>query len=305
MKADFLWEVSVEISPAAEEAVSAVGESLFGLFPSIYSDFETGVTRAFFYLPSNRWTAGQKNLLEKKLAQLARFGLPAPPARLQVRRLKKEEWADSWKRHFTPISISDRLLVKPGWDRTSPKRGQKTILLDPGLSFGTGHHATTQFCLEELVRLRKKGRPQSVLDVGTGSGILAIGAVKLGYNPVHAFDFDPQCVKVSRENAKKNRVLDRLKVERHDLTRLPLRSARSYDTVCANLIFDLLIQERKRLIRRVKPGGALILSGILRIQFDRVRKAFLSEGLTLETTAINGEWQSATFRTCFQRPALV
>jgi ribosomal protein L11 methyltransferase len=131
--------------------------------------------------------------------------------------------------------------------------------------------------------------------VGTGSGILAIAAVKLGYAPVHAFDFDPESVRVARANARVNHVERKLSITRRDLTRLPIAASQRYDLVCANLISTLLIAERKRIVARVKPGGTLVVAGILHSEFGEVRAAFEALGLRLGVSQREQEWTSGTF----------
>ena len=129
------------------------------------------------------------------------------------------------------------------------------VILDPGLSFGTGQHPTTLFCLRQLARCRRRGVRQSLLDIGCGSGILAIAAAKLGYSPVLALDNDPEAVRASRRNIKRNNV--RVEVRRADLTRLPLATRRRYDVICANLICDLLAGEGEKIRHWLKPGGEI------------------------------------------------
>ena len=127
---------------------------------------------------------------------------------MRLNKVPPEDWAESWKRHFKPIEIGGDLLILPSWSKRKPKTGQAVVVLDPGLSFGTGQHATTSFCLNEIVKLRRSSKASelSLLDGGTGSGILAIAAAKLGYKPVEAFDFDPVSVRVARANATSNGV---------------------------------------------------------------------------------------------------
>ena len=120
--------------------------------------------------------------------------------------IRHEDWAESWKRHFKPIEIGRRLLIKPSWSRRRPKPHQQVVVLDPGLSFGTGQHPTTAFCLAEVARLVKNAPARSFLDIGTGSGILAIAAARLNYQPIWAFDFDPEAVRMARANAQTNQV---------------------------------------------------------------------------------------------------
>ena len=235
-------------------------------------------------------------------------GLKLGSGKISVKRLPRENWAESWKKHFKPFEVGDALLVKPSWSKRRERRGQQVIVLDPGLSFGTGHHATTGFCLRELARLARGrvGAPRrpdasarrpylSFLDIGTGSGILAIAAAKLGYAPVHAFDFDPESVRVATANAKHNRASVGLRLRQQDLTKLPLRSAVKFDFVCANLISTLLIAERRRIANRLKPNGVLVLAGILKQEFAEVRRAYEKIGLQAVASKCEKEWRSGSF----------
>jgi ribosomal protein L11 methyltransferase len=166
-------------------------------------------------------------------------------------------------------------------------------VLDPGLSFGTGQHPTTRFCLEQVVAFRDKRMKQSLLDVGTGSGILALAAAKLGYSPVRAFDFDPAAVRIARANAVRNRAADRVRFDRKDVTQA--KSDSRYDLICANLLADLLVAERDRLLAWLKPGGRLVLAGILRSQFRNIQVTYEEAGLNLISHDAQKEWESGAF----------
>ena len=187
------------------------------------------------------------------------------------------------------------MLVKPGWSKRRPRAGRRVVVLDPGLSFGTGHHETTRFCLEQLAACRRAGTRQSFLDIGTGSGILSIAAAKLGYSPVEAFDFDPESIRVSRQNARRNRVQDRVRPQRRDLTRLPAQGGRKWDVICANLTADLLADAAEKIRARLKPGGQLIVAGVLRREFRRICDIFATFRLTLAENQVKKEWQSGRF----------
>ena len=293
-----LLKVSVHIAPEAEDAFVERLHALTGVAPSIYTDFETKETRAIVFLEPKKVRLPQlKKQLAASVALIRESGLDAGPGTVTVETVKKEDWAESWKRHFQPIEIDDALLIKPSWIKQKPRKGQKVIVLDPGLSFGTGHHATTSFCLEQLVKLRSPdGKKQSLLDVGCGSGILAIGGALLGYAPIQTFDFDPEAVRVAKTNAEVNGVADRVKPTRKDLTKLPAKGATKFDIICANLIYDLLLSDGRKLVHRLKPGGRLVLAGILITQFPKVLDQFEKWGLTLEATRLEKEWQSGTFR---------
>jgi ribosomal protein L11 methyltransferase len=237
--------------------------------------------------------------------------------KIKTTKVRREDWSESWKRHFKAIQIGDALLIKPSWIKRKPRKNQAVVILDPGLSFGTGQHATTSFCLDQIVaairrppQIQKKAKDAalsreaatpflrasaSFLDIGTGSGILAIAAAKLGYQPVRAFDFDPEAVRVACANAQVNQVQGKLKITRDDVTKLPLRPARKYDLVCANLISNLLIAERRRIVAQLHRGGTLVLAGILRSEFPQVQKAFEDLGLQLFRCKIEKEWRSGSF----------
>jgi ribosomal protein L11 methyltransferase len=285
-----LWKVSLHIAPEAEDAASELLADRFDIPASVYSDVETRETTASVYV--DQFRDSDRTALREGLRRIHDAGLDVGPGKISVRGVRREDWAESWKRHFKPLEISSRLLVKPSWSKRKPKRGQAVVILDPGLSFGTGQHPTTAFCLEQLAALRHDGTKQSLLDVGCGSGILAIAAVKLGYQRVEAFDFDPEAVRVAKENARVNAVQPG--ITRRDLTRLP-QTGKQFEVVCANLIYDLLIAERDKLLNRLAPGGTLVLAGILNEQFTAVKREFTRAGMKVVAQRTVGEWTSGTF----------
>ena len=292
-----LWRVSVTTSLAAEDAVMELLGTLLGTPASAYFNLETGVSIASVYLTGKKGLpAAKKAEISAGLDRMKHFGLDARPATIEAVKVKREDWAESWKRHFKALEVGRSLLVKPSWIKKAPRKNQAVVILDPGLSFGTGQHATTSFCLSEIVMAHKKQQPGSFLDIGTGSGILAISAAKLGYRPVEAFDYDPESVRVAKANAAVNGVSAKIKLSRRDVTRLPLRAAKQFDLVCANLISNLLLAERKRIVNRVKPGGTLVLAGILAIEFGEVQAAFESLGWKLVADKIEKEWRSGSFQ---------
>ncbi|HLP76642.1 MAG TPA: 50S ribosomal protein L11 methyltransferase [Candidatus Paceibacterota bacterium] len=297
MKAKPLWKISIATIPEAEDAVSELLQSVAGEPVSSYTDVETLETTVAAYLSSEPHSSAFRRNLAQGLDAIKRCGLATGSGKVSVQRIRREDWAESWKRHFKAIEIGSALLIKPSWIKRKLRQGQAVVVLDPGLSFGTGQHPTTSFCLRQLVEHRgvKGGIRPSLLDVGTGSGILAIAAVKLGYAPIEAFDFDPESVRVAKENAGKNRVANKLKITRADLTKLPKRSAKRYDVVCANLISTLLVAERDRILNRLKPDGVLIIAGILEKEFGEVQKAFERAGLKMIAARTEKEWRSGAF----------
>ncbi len=295
MKTRALWKVGVATTAEAEEAVEELLAAVFRQPVVSYTNAETRRTLVTVYLNAEPDARETRRRLKEGLENVARCGLAVGEGKISVGKVRREDWAESWKRHFHPIAVSETLLIKPSWSRRRPRKGQKIVVLDPGLSFGTGQHPTTGFCLEQLAQLRRNGERQALLDAGCGSGILAIAAAKIGYAPVGAFDFDPEAVRVARMNARKNRVERKVRFSQQDLNQLPVKTAKRYSVVCANLISSLLISARKRLLARVEPGGALIVAGILDVEFAQVQKVYEAMGLRLVASQGEGEWRSGTF----------
>jgi ribosomal protein L11 methyltransferase len=292
-----LRQVAVVTNAGAEEAVGELLEREFGQVPSVLADMATGLSTVSVYreLVAAKVPKTRARLL-LSLRGMATDGLDVSPGRIRIRAVPPQDWSESWKRHFKPIDLGPSLLVKPTWSRRKPRRGQAVVILDPGLSFGTGQHATTRFCLEQVAACRDGSAVQSFLDIGTGSGILAIAAAKLGYSPVAAFDFDPDCVRIAAANAELNQVTALVEPVLGDITRLPKRGAVRHDLVCANLIWDLLIGERDRILARVADGGSLVLAGILRTQFEAVQEAYAAAGWRMVKAKSEREWRSGLFR---------
>lgn len=290
-----LWQVCVTTTAEAEEVAIEAMASEFGVPASCYTDFETHIAQVSAYLearPAN--LDALLKAIRARLLKAKQAGIRIGAATVEFREMKRENWAESWKRHFKPLAIGSALLLKPSWSKRAAKPGQRVIVLDPGLSFGTGHHATTSYCLREVVRFCARGGG-SFLDIGTGSGILAIAASKLGCRKIEAFDFDPESVRVARENARRNRVDAVLKFQQADVTKLPRKPARQFDLVCANLISNLLCAERERIVARVAPGGTLVLAGILKTEFEMVEGSFESLGMKRVRRRDEKEWASGAF----------
>jgi len=271
-------------------------ERIIGQPAFVYVDAEKQTTVASVYASkTSDWSAASRAALRRELQRLRAAGLPIGSGRISVEKVRREDWAESWKRHFKPIEIGSALLLKPSWSQRRPKKNQAVVVLDPGLSFGTGQHPTTRFCLEQIVAVRKPGWAQSFLDLGTGSGILAIAAARLGYRPVAATDFDPEAIRIARANAKQNGVLGKVRFICQDLLGEPIGSRQKHDVICANLIFDLLLEASARIASRLKPGGVLVLAGILRAQFPQVRAEYEKRGLRLIRSKAENEWVGGAF----------
>ena len=306
-----IWKIAIATTTEAEDAVTDLLYTVFAIPVSSYTDVETGAVTVATYVTENPFAISRSSQQQKKelhpkarlrdgLKRIKDCGLDIGPARIFSQKVRREDWSESWKRHFHPLKIGTALLVKPSWSKVKPRPGQAVITLDPGLSFGTGQHPTTDFCLRQLTKHRPRSgdsrQSRSLLDIGCGSGILGIAAARLGYAPVEAFDFDPEAVRIALENARKNRVSHKIDISRRDVTKQPLRAARKFDVVCANLISTLLIAERARILASLKPGGILVVAGILTVEFALVQKAYEGNGLRMIASRTRKEWRSAAFQ---------
>lgn len=207
--------------------------------------------------------------------------------------VRQEDWAEGWKQHFSAVRIGRRLIVKPTWETFSPKDGEVVVNLDPGMAFGTGTHGTTRLCLEALAALFDgPSPPQRVLDVGTGSGILAIAAAALGATRVLACDIDVEACRITSENAALNGVGDLIEVTPEPLSTLP----GEFDLVLANILAEENVRLAAELVSRVLPAGALVLSGILREKEDMVVKSFAAFPLTGPEITRREEWSCLLYR---------
>lgn len=210
-----------------------------------------------------------------------------PSSSVHVITLQDRDWTTFWRRHFRIQDIGSHLRIVPVWER-APDRKRLNLWIDPGLSFGTGDHFTTRFCLEQIERAAEIIHPSSFLDVGTGSGILAIAAAKLGIRLVAAADNDPQSLRQAKKNIKRNRLpTNRIQLFTADISQpgLVLKPA---DVVCANILSNILIQGAPTLWRATRRW--LILSGIRESEADGVVEAYLNAGAREILRDGDGNW---------------
>ena len=288
--------VSVKTDPEAEEAIGEILFRLFDATATVWHDLESGESTVSVYVELTRSAAiAGRRALRDKLNRFSGYGLKTGSLKVSARQVKPEDWSESWKRHFRPIEIGNKLLVKPSWSKRKPRSGAAVVILDPGLSFGTGQHPTTCYCLEQLSVAHTPGRQQSFLDLGTGTGVLAIAAAKLGFDPVYGIDFDPSAIRNAQENSRLNGCPS-VTYSHQDLLRLPVRSKEQHDVICANLISDVLITGRDRILNRLSKSGRLIIAGILTTQFSQVIECYRNAGMQLIHRKTGGEWTSATLR---------
>lgn len=223
--------------------------------------------------------------IRDRLAQLSEFGLDPGPAQVSCRLVAEESWEGAWKRYYKPVRVTDRITVSPVWESPEPRREEIVIRLDPGMAFGTGTHATTQMCLRLLEKYLRPG--DRVIDVGCGSGILSIAAVKLGAGSVLAVDLDEVAVQKARENVSINGVQDRVSVRTGDLL---TGVSEESDLILANLLAPIVIRLARDVHRVLLPGGRLIASGIVSDQLQHVEDALSDAGLKRVETIGEGDW---------------
>lgn len=204
----------------------------------------------------------------------------------------EQEWADAWKKYFKPIRIGHRLVVVPAWDNEfKPEPGDLVIRMDPGMAFGAGTHETTRLCAQLLEHhMQPCAR---VLDVGTGSGILAIAASLLGAAHVDACDLDPVAVRVARENFAANGITNACAFQ-SDLLASVDRGAK-YDFICANIVADIIVRMAGEVSDYLAPGGLLAVSGIINTQSERVTEALTAGGLRAVEVIADNDWDAILF----------
>lgn len=291
-----MLKISVATVPEAEEAAAELLEAIFGRPASSYTDAKSRRTQVAAYLSKTPEKLDQKQKeLRAGIARMRAGGLRVGSGRISVTRVARENWAWSWRHHFRPLEIGAKLLIKPSWSRRRGRQGQAVVVLDPGLSFGTGQHPTTAFCLRQLAARRKPEAAQSFLDLGTGSGILAIAAARLGYKPVLALDVDQDALRIARSNARSNHVQSKIRLSGRDVAQLRQRRDGQYSVVCANLDAALLVAHRDRILACMRGDGVLVMAGILADEFELVRRLYEDAGLRLVGSRSEKGWRSAVF----------
>ena len=226
-------------------------------------------------------------LLRERLDALAEiWGEAAGSLRVDTANVKDEDWSEVWKQFYKPFRAGERLVVKPTWEAYTPREGDLIIEIDPGMAFGSGMHETTSMCLQLLEQYVRKGC--TVFDVGTGSGILAIGAALLGARDVLAIDIDENAVRVAKENIAHNGLADRIRAEAGNLL------DRAPDALCdvcvANIIADVICGFAEPLVPHIRPGGVFLCSGIIAEREGDVLRALRGAGYDVKQVLRKGEW---------------
>lgn len=210
-----------------------------------------------------------------------------------IERLREQNWNAAWERSAGIVEATPRIIIKPSWKSLRKRdRGMIVLHIDPKMSFGTGHHETTRICLGALEAHLRKG--SAVLDVGTGTGVLAIAAVKLGAKNAIGVDNDPWCYDNARENVQRNRVKDRVRIILGGAEKIP---ARRFDLVVANIDLPTIARTLRRIVRSVRPGGLLILSGLLVTDIPAISRLLMKHpSFRPVDLAAEGEWVGIVLR---------
>lgn len=236
------------------------------------------------------------------IEQLREFGIDPGEFEISSKLVDEEDWANAWKQYFKPIKVSDKLTIKPTWEDYEAAPGENIIELDPGMAFGTGTHPTTSLCLQTLESVIKGG--EEVIDVGTGSGILAIGACKLGAKRVLALDLDPVAVSSAKENTHLNRLDDVIEIMESDLLGVlggkkvfgangeAQQTAVSLpvDLVVANILADIILLFVDDVYEALKPNGIYIASGIFKNKEELVEEGLIASGFTIVEKRRDEDW---------------
>ena len=236
------------------------------------------------YLPQDASYRRRKAMIEVGVRLVS---LLHPLGELQERVVKEEEWESTWRSHFTLLRIGRRLVIKPSWQEHTPHPAEAVVELDPGMAFGTGHHPTTRMCLEQMERRVAPG--MWVLDVGTGSGILSIAAIKLGAGEAVALDIDGVALRSARGNFHANGVNRKVKAIRGTIPHAQVVPG-SFDLVVANVTSKVIVDKAQHLADSLAPHGVLVASGIIQERLDEVEAAFARVNEVILERQCDGDW---------------
>ena len=298
-------EVSVDTSHEATELVSEILQELgaAGVViedPALLNEYirsglwdytdlkeseETEVVRVKAYWALDEELEGKLQRLAARLDGMTAHGIDTGAGAVSWKAVADEDWAETWKEFFHTEKIGARTVIKPTWEEYEAKAGEIVVELDPGAAFGTGQHATTSLCIRALEDLVQPG--MTVFDVGTGSGVLAIVAAKLGAKRVEAVDFDPVAVRVARENVRQNDVEDIVRTERSDLLKSVAGEA---DLIIANIIADIIVRLFGEVEAHLAPDGTMLLAGIIEDRLQDVVEAAALHGFAVEKIEQEKGW---------------
>ena len=278
-----------------------------GLMIEDYSDVSEGMNAMYGELLDESILNADKNRVnvsvfigeEKNYAEAVtflrdRFSLLGLDVVTEVIGVDEDDWADAWKQYYKPVKCGNNIVIVPLWEKYDASENDVIIKMDPGMAFGTGTHETTRLC---LALMEKHLKPDmTVMDMGTGSGILAIYAAKLGAEKIDAYDIDPVAVRVAKDNFAENGVRDKIYCDVSDLMENAKSNTEKYDFVCANIVADIVIRLSECMGDYVKDGGLCAVSGIIEPQAERVKNAVCGKGFVLIDEAKENDWCAFVFK---------
>lgn len=224
--------------------------------------------------------------IKAAITNLTKFNIDIGENVVSIVEVNEEDWATAWKQYYHPVKISERFTIVPTWEDYTPVSTDELIIeLDPGMAFGTGTHPTTVMCLQGLEKVVKEG--DTVIDIGTGSGVLSIGAAMLGAKSVHALDLDEVAVRSAKENVALNKVSDTVEVFHGNLLDTVKEPA---DVVVANILAEIIMSFTDDAFTIVKPGGLYVTSGIIGAKRDDVKAALEASGFVIEEVLLMEDW---------------
>lgn len=292
---DCWLEITLAVAPELAESCSAAlleetGRGTYELDPRE----ESGLPLIRGFLDRDEAFRSRLVRLKKRVKALFSYFPELPTPLWELKMIPAENWQENWKRNFKPFRVCAGLVVCPTWETFQAEAGDEILRLDPGQAFGTGGHATTRLCLQGMETLRSRkfyeGDPfERVLDVGTGTGILALVAAFFGARSVLAIDLDPLAVESARRHVELNDRTALIRVEEGG----PETVSGTFTLILANLTRDDLLPRAGVLQRLLAPGGFLILSGFLETQAREVVRAYARQRLVFQGQALDGEWASA------------
>jgi len=285
-------EISIDARPESADAAANIllSNGCAGASEASEGQGKGEVTHVIGYLPVDDILESRLLEIRQAIRLLPSFGFRLASKDVTIHWVDDEDWAEAWKKYFKPFSVG-RIVVKPTWEEYEPAEGELIVELDPGMAFGTGSHPTTQLCLTILQDTIKGG--ETVLDVGTGSGILAIAAARLGAGKVVGLDNDPVAVRIAQENVASLALGNTITIL-HAAS--PNEVEIAADVVVANILAGVIIDMADALLAKMRPGGLLLTSGIIDDRAGEVDAALQRMGLQHLETLHSGEWVAMIHR---------
>lgn len=285
-------DVPADLTDAAADALAEVSGSGVEIVAAPPSAQGTARERLIGYLAVNGADGGEGCLRDRLISLAARYG-GAEITVVDGGQLLEEDWGSRWKERFHPFHATSRLVIKPTWETYEPQAGEVVVEMDAGLAFGTGQHESTRLALAAIEEVCIAAPPARVLDIGTGTGVLAMAAALRGAGRVTAIDTDPDAVQAARENVARNGLAARVEVAGVDLHGIP----GTFDLIAANITADVLLALQQPIARRLAPGGTLVLAGLLAgAQAAEVRAVYERHRLRCAGESVEGEWAALVLR---------